>query len=230
MAERVTAPLLAACACAVALGLLALAAYSVGPVESFDAKTLVHLSLTIGSRPYRLAESVAQLADPLPLLAMLLAVCAFALAFGRRREALAAVVVVAGANVTTQLLKGLLAHPRFQPYSGYHQPWSDAFPSGHMTAACSIAVALILAAPARLRPLAALVGLGFAAAVGLAVVALEWHYPSDVVGAILVAAGWGFAALAVLRAFEDPDRDRDRSPASRLSSGAGPDPAPSYRG
>jgi len=227
VAERVKAPLLAACACAVALGLLAIAAYSVGPVESFDAKTLVHLSLAIGSRPYELAESVAYLADPAPLLAMLLAVCALALACGRRREALAAVVVVAGANVTTQLLKGLLAHPRYQPYAGYHQPWSNAFPSGHMTAAASIAVALAIAAPRGARPLAIAAGFAFAGAVGLAVVALEWHYPSDVVGAILVAAGWGFAALAGLRAFEGPGRDRSPAP---LSSGAAPGPAPSYRG
>jgi membrane-associated phospholipid phosphatase len=29
--------------------------------------------------------------------------------------------------------------------------------------------------------------------------ALDWHYPSDVLGGILVAGGWGFAALAGLR-------------------------------
>jgi membrane-associated phospholipid phosphatase len=28
---------------------------------------------------------------------------------------------------------------------------------------------------------------------------LGWHFPSDVLGGVLVASGWGFAVLAVLR-------------------------------
>jgi membrane-associated phospholipid phosphatase len=197
--ERAKLPLLASLACLVAVGLLALAAYSLGPLERFDARSLVHLSLTLESRPYRVADHLVRLADPLPLLAMLAVLCGCALALGRRREAIAAAAVVAGANVTTQLLKGLLAHPRFQPYAEFHQPWPDAFPSGHATAAASIAVALVLAAPSRIRPAAAGLAAAYAGAVGLAVVALEWHYPSDVVGGFLVASAWGFAAVAALR-------------------------------
>ena len=225
MAERVKTPLVACFACVLALGLLAIAAYSFGPLERFDARTLVDLSLQLETRPYRAAEGIAGLADPLPLLAMLVAVCTFALALGRRREALAAAVVVAGANVTTQVLKGLLAHPRFQPYAEFHQPWPNAFPSGHMTAAASIAVALMLVAPRGVWPLAAATGVVFAGLVGVSVIALEWHYPSDVLGGILVAAGWGFAALAACRIFEGDGRSVDR-----VRSGPGRSPAPSYRG
>jgi membrane-associated phospholipid phosphatase len=102
----------------------------------------------------------------------------------------------------------VLAHPRFQPYADYHQPLSDAFPSGHATAAASIAVALMLVAPPRLRAPAVLVGCGFASAVGVSVVVLQWHFASDVIGGFLVAAGWGFAAVAALRLA----RPRDRAP------------------
>lgn len=225
MAERIKTPLFAWLACVVALIALVLAAYALHPVESLDARTLVHLALPLESRPYRAAESLAGLADPLPLLMLLAAVCAFGLALGRRRETLAAVAVVAGANVTTQILKGLLAHPRYQPYAEFHQPWSDAFPSGHATAAASIAVALMLVAPRGVWPLAAATGVVFAGLVGVSVIALEWHYPTDVLGGILVAAGWGFAVLAACRALDRGDRGF-----GSVRSGPGHTPAPSYRG
>jgi membrane-associated phospholipid phosphatase len=214
VAQRVKAPLLACLGCAVALVGLVILAYGFGPFERLDAQMIVHFSARLDSHSYRLAEGMAQLADPLPLLAMLAAVCAFALALGRRHEAVAAVAVVAGANLTTQLLKAVLAHPRYQPYPGYGEPWEDAFPSGHATAAASIAVALMLAAPRRVRPLAIATGVAYAGAVGLAVVALEWHYPSDVAGGFLVAAGWGFAAVAGLRLV----RPRGPSPSSAQAS------------
>jgi membrane-associated phospholipid phosphatase len=34
------------------------------------------------------------------------------------------------------------------------------------------------------------------------VMILAWHFPSDVLGGILVACGWGFAVLALRRAAE----------------------------
>ena len=79
---------------------------------------------------------------------MLAAVCAIGLGFGRRREVLAAVVVVSGANVTTQVLKVVLEHTRWKAFEhGLTMPWSTSFPSGHTTAAASIAVALLLVVP-----------------------------------------------------------------------------------
>ena len=35
---------------------------------------------------------------------------------------------------------------------------------------------------------------------------LGWHYPSDVLGGLLVVGAWGFAALAWLRFRSDRDR------------------------
>ena len=195
MAARIKVPALASAACAAALVPLVLAAYAVAPVERLDTSLLLRVSAHAGPAATALAEIVTRLADPLPLLAMTVVVCGLGIAWGRRPEALAAGAVVVGANVTTQVLKVVLAHPR----QGQAGIWSTAFPSGHTTAAVSIAIALSLVAPPRLRPALALAGGGFAAMVAVSVVALEWHYPSDVLGGTLVAASWGFAAMAALR-------------------------------
>jgi membrane-associated phospholipid phosphatase len=211
MANRIQLPIAASLACALALVPLVLAAYALAPVEHLDVSLLVRISDHVPPIAKTRADAIAGLADPLPLLAMTAIVCGAALAVGRRREALAAAAVVAGANVTTQALKLVLAHPRYQPFPGHSHPWPTAFPSGHATAAASIAIALVLVAPPRLRLPAALAGATFAGLVGVSVVALEWHFPSDVIGALLVAGGWGFAALAALRL----GAVRPRPPASR---------------
>lgn len=190
---------------------LAYLAYAVGPSERLDARLLGKLAAHGQTAAGDLADGLARLADPLPLLVLLACACAVAFWRGRPRQALAAVAVVAGANVTTQILKVLLSHPRYQPSLGAFQVSSSAFPSGHATAAASIVVAWLFVVPSRLRWLVALVGAGFFFAVGCSVVVLDWHYPSDVAGGLLVAAGWGFAALAALRAFDGRDRRPRRS-------------------
>jgi membrane-associated phospholipid phosphatase len=68
-----------------------------------------------------------------------------------------------------------------------------------VTAATSIAIAFAFVAPERLLSVVAVFGACFVAAMGWAVLALNWHYPSDVAGGILVASSWGFAVLAWLR-------------------------------
>ncbi len=193
--------------CAVAFVALVVAAYKLGPVERLDASLLARISTPEEARSHYIGSALAHLADPLPLIVMLAAIVALALLAGRRREALVAAAVVVVANVTTQVLKAVLAHPRYQSYLGPHQPWSTAFPSGHTTAAASIAVALLLAAPRRLRTPAGAVGVALAAVVAISVVVIKWHYPSDVVGGLLVASGWGFATVAALRVAE-PHRAR----------------------
>jgi membrane-associated phospholipid phosphatase len=203
---------------------LALVAYGIDAAQRADATLLAKFIARQDSvGPF--AEVVAHCADPLPLLALLAGACAVALWRGRPLEAVAAIVVVAGANLTTQVLKVALAHPRFQPVLGYDQLGAVAFPSGHATAATSIAIAYALVVPREWRLGVALVGACFVLAVGCSAMVLAWHFPSDVLGGILVAAGWGFAALAALRAFSEKGSGVDR-----LRSRSGRGPAPSYRG
>jgi membrane-associated phospholipid phosphatase len=199
MPSRIAKPIFGCLACVFGLFLVTLFAFKVGAGEQLDARALSHLTAEPGTTAHRAATLFAHLADPLPLLVMLVGVCALAVRWGRRPEALAAVAIVAGANLTTQVLKALFSHERFYAFLGEGQPWTNSFPSGHTTAAASIAVALLVVAPARLRVPAALLGAALTGAVGLSVVVLEWHYPSDVLGGLLIAAGWGFAALAALR-------------------------------
>jgi membrane-associated phospholipid phosphatase len=199
MTRSVKAPLLAAIACAAAIAPLAAAAYGYGPVKALDLRILLHLERETGPS-YHLASVLVNLGDLGSLLVLLAAVCAIGLYFGRRREVIAALVLVAGANLTTQLLKVTLEHARYKASQhGVELPWADSFPSGHTTAAASIAVALLLVVPARHRFNAATGGMLLTAAVGLSVVILGWHYPSDVLGGLLVVATWSFAVLAALR-------------------------------
>jgi membrane-associated phospholipid phosphatase len=210
MDEEVKLPLAAAFLCAVLLALVALIAYGSHFGRHLDddlaRRLLAHRHGTAGSW----GESLAPLADPLPLVALLAAACGVAFARGRPSLALGAVIAVGGANLTTQALKFVFAHPRAQQFLGGGADIGDvAFPSGHATAAASMAVALAIVVPGRLRALAALAGGAFALAVGAAVVVIGWHLPSDVLGGYLVAAGWGFLALAALAALRGRTRDRE---------------------
>jgi membrane-associated phospholipid phosphatase len=220
MSRNVKAPLLAAFLCAAAIGPLAVLVYSFGPAAILDRHLLFDLRREVGFG-HTFAATFVNLGDLAALLLMLAAVCVIGFGFGRRREVLVAVVVVAGANVTTQGLKSVLEHVRNKAFEhGYELPWPDSFPSGHTTAAASIAVALLLVVPTAYRLLAAGVGAALTGAVGLAVVILGWHYPSDVVGALLVVATWGFCAVAYLRQRHARDvaiRARRPEPRQRLA-------------
>lgn len=199
MAENVKLPLAACFLCAACLALLALLALGVDAGRHLDVRLFLRVSEDPGSEGGGLPDAIATLGDPLPLLAMLAAACAIALLRRRPADALAVLLVVAGANLTTQLLKFVLAHPRVKAALGADPLGPDTFPSGHTTAIASIAVAYAFVVPGRLRGLTLALGGALVVAVGASVVRIGWHYPSDVLGAALVAAGWGFAVLALMR-------------------------------
>jgi membrane-associated phospholipid phosphatase len=146
-----------------------------------------------------IATFIARLCDPAPFVVLGAGLVALALVRRRPRSALVIAVMLVGANVTTQLLKVLLAHPRATSLLSHHTTVSaESWPSGHATAAMSLALALVLAVPARARPAAAAFGAVFAVAVSYSFLTLGWHYPSDVLGAFLVAVTWAQLGLAVL--------------------------------
>jgi membrane-associated phospholipid phosphatase len=206
MSRDAKTPLLAALACAIAIPPLAVAAHSWESFQRLDLRIFIHLRREAG--PFNtLAGVLVNLGDLAALLVLLAAIAALGLAIGRRREVIASVVVVAGANLTTQVLKATLEHARHKAFEhGIELPWPNSFPSGHATAAASIAAALLLVVPARHRLAAVAVGGALTAAVGFSVVILGWHYPSDVLGGLLVVGAWGFAALAWLRLRAGRDR------------------------
>jgi membrane-associated phospholipid phosphatase len=162
------------------------------------------------------AKVVARLCNPLPFLVLAAAVVAMALARRRRRIALAVAVVLVGANATTEVLKPLLAAPRGHwLLSTIATPAAGSWPSGHATAAMSLALALLLAVPARRRPVAGAAGALFAVAVCYSFLTLGWHYPSDVLGGFLVAVTW--TQLAVAGVVLADARQARRTPSARHS-------------
>jgi membrane-associated phospholipid phosphatase len=210
MPRNVRRPVLAAILCALALAPLAALAYVSRPVQRVDLRLLVDLHREAGGI-HDLAAALVNLGDLASLLILLAAVCAIGLRLGRRREVVIAALVVAGANLTTQLLKVGLEHARHKAFEhGIELPWANSFPSGHTTAAASIGAALLLVVPAAYRGRALLAGGLLTAAVGLSTIVLSWHYPSDVLGGLLVVGAWSFAGLAYLRL----RADRERAPST----------------
>ena len=130
-----------------------------------------------------------------------IALVAFAISRERPRVALAVAAVLALAPFTAETLKPLLAHPHVRV--GDVQIGAASWPSGHATAAMALVLSAVLVAPARLRPAVAVLGGGFAVAVGFFLLVLAWHMPSDVLGGYLVAALWASLAVAALRAAEN---------------------------
>ncbi|MEU8370107.1 phosphatase PAP2 family protein [Micromonospora tulbaghiae] len=124
-----------------------------------------------------------------------------ALIRGRKALAVTATLLIAGANVTTQLLKHYLARPDFG-IDPERAAVGNSLPSGHTTVAASVAVALILVLPRKLRVAGAFLGAGYAAAAGVATLSAGWHRPSDAVAAYLVVGAWAAVAGLVLLFFQ----------------------------
>jgi Membrane-associated phospholipid phosphatase len=203
MSDAVKRPIAGCLGCVVGSALLAHLAFRAEGFGRLDATVLSRLSDRHGSLAGPVASFFSFLADPLPQLVMLALACFVALRRGLPRHAVAAVVLVAGANLTTQALKVVLEHHRYQPILGYSQVGPTAFPSGHATAALAMACAFALVVPRAWRPAAISLGVLATLAVGCSRVILHHHYPSDVLGGWLVAAGWCFAVVAALRVSEE---------------------------
>lgn len=119
---------------------------------------------------------------------------AVAIAVWRREfgDAARAVVVVVGANLTTQLLKISLERPIDDlPQATY----GNSLPSGHTTVAASVAAVLLIVVARSWRPAFALLGAAYAGLTGIATMTLGWHRPSDVVAAFAVTSAWALLVL-----------------------------------
>jgi membrane-associated phospholipid phosphatase len=196
-----------------ALALLVLTwflAFHVGIVRRADFRILAGFTDLHRQRVDPIASFIAKLCDPKPF--VFLGGALVVLALVRRRPAVALVIaaILLGANVTTQLLKPLLAEPRGL-LPGGNIIAAASWPSGHATAAMSLALCSLLAFPSRLRPVVAALGAVFAVAVSYSFLTLEWHYPSDVFGGFLVATTWTLLGVAALSAI--PDRRRQQATA-----------------
>lgn len=202
---------LGAAGCLLLLALTAVAALFVPAARARDVAALHGFTLLDQPPLRQLLHDAAQLADPLPYAVAGLALLAVAVVRGRWVLAGLLPVLLVGSGATTQALKHALAHPRVAAFLGSEQISATAWPSGHATAAMTLALAAVLVAPARHRPVVALAGAAFAALVAYAVLVLAWHLPSDALGGFLVAAAWALGSTALLALVR---RDDPRAPTS----------------
>jgi len=98
-----------------------------------------------------------------------------------RARALACLVAPGLAVVLVEwLLKPVIARRYAQVLS---------FPSGTTTAVASLATAWVLAVPDRIRPVAVAIGAFLVGLVSIAVIGLQWHFPTDALGGVVFGAG-----------------------------------------
>lgn len=119
------------------------------------------------------------------VLAVSVACVALAIVRGRVRLAVAALVVIAGANVTTQLLKHVVLER-----SALDVIAPNSLPSGHTTVVASAVGALLLVAPRALRLAVVVPGSFAVTATGASTVVAGWHRPADIVAALAVCLAW----------------------------------------
>jgi membrane-associated phospholipid phosphatase len=172
------------------------AAFHLTVFRRADHSILIGFMGLDGPRLNAVTEFVAHLCNPVPY--VYLAAVPISVALIRRRPGLAAMIalIMLGANETTQLLKPLLSSPRviIEPTTVV----TGALPSGHATAAMTLALCAVIAVPARARPLVGATMAAFTIAVSYSILELGWHYPSDVFGGFLVATIWTLFGMAAL--------------------------------
>jgi len=186
--------------CVLAMALVWVLAELVPAVHVRDAVLLRNFTHLEGAQVDSVANFLLKLLEPLIFTIWGTALVLVAIARDRPRVALAVAVVMGLAPLSAERLKPLLAHTHASA-GGIHLG-AASFPSGHSTAALALVLCAVLVAPARLRPLVAVVGAAFALVIGCSLLILAWHMPSDVVGGYLLAALWMALAVAALRSAE----------------------------
>lgn len=198
-----TRPRTAVIAALAALGALAVCGLLAELVPAFqvrDSASLTGFATLQDTHLSALLRPIVHLGDADSYLMLAIGVLLMAVARGRVRIALVLGVVLVAAPASTELLKQLTASPRGTTWFVRSAIAEASWPSGHATAAMTLSLCAIIAAPPRLRALVAVLGALFSLSIAYAVVVLVHHFPSDVVGGYLMAATWALAAVAVLRA------------------------------
>ncbi|HEY6524346.1 MAG TPA: phosphatase PAP2 family protein [Solirubrobacteraceae bacterium] len=200
MSRRARTALIGAATGVAALALVWWVSHYTGAGKHADASILRGFADLTRPRLDQLTTFVATLCNPSPYVYLAALPVLVAVVRRRPRVAVMIAVVLLCANETTELLKPLLAAPRDPGPFGllYNATW----PSGHATAAMSLALCSVIAAPPRWRPAVAASMAAFAIAVSYSFLELAWHYPSDVLGGFLVAGTWTLLGVAGLSIFE----------------------------
>jgi membrane-associated phospholipid phosphatase len=186
-----------AAACAVGLVAVGVLALTVAAAHARDVAILRGFTGLYGASIDVEIRVIAQALDPLPYAFLALLCVAVAIARRRMRTAIAAAIALVGSGLTAQALKHLLGQPRYVPWLP-GDSMANAWPSGHATAAMTLALCAVVVAPAAWRAAVALFACGCTISITFATLALTWHFPSDVLAGLLLGGLWVSAALAPL--------------------------------
>jgi membrane-associated phospholipid phosphatase len=197
-----TVALVVAGACGLGLVGVGVLAFAVGAAHERDAAMLHGFTGLYAPTLSSAIRVTAQLADPVPYACLGLLCIAVALVRRRTWRAAAVAIVLVGTGVTAQALKRLLAQPRYADWLIGGKIDDASWPSGHATAAMTLALCAVMVAPPAWRAVTAALGLACSVALAYATLALTWHYPSDVLGGFLVAGLGASAALVGLSRVE----------------------------
>ncbi|HEX4033742.1 MAG TPA: phosphatase PAP2 family protein [Solirubrobacteraceae bacterium] len=190
---------LVAASCAAALGAEGAMAFVVPGARSLDAHALQAFE-ALGQNAHVLRASAAVISATPAAIAILTALLALiALRDGRRTLAVAIPLATIGAVLSADLLKSLIDETRFSAALGYNQLTASSWPSGHSTAAMMGLLCALLVAPQRLRRVVAVAGSAAVLLVCCSLLVQGVHYPSDVLGGMLLAGLWTSLTLAVVR-------------------------------
>lgn len=182
-------------------------------LQPLDESVACGLSLRAETSPPLLVaimQGISRLGGGVPRWALALVLTAWLWRAAGRRPALLLVGTAVVANLASSLLKTVFERPRpdLIPHLDHVSSWS--YPSGHATSVTAIALGFALLAPPAWRRAA---GWGAAAAIlltALSRVMLGVHWPSDVLGGILLGAGTALAIAGSQR--------RGRAPRSANSA------------
>ncbi|MEU6206356.1 phosphatase PAP2 family protein [Micromonospora musae] len=140
-------------------------------------------------------DVLAWFGDPLVLGLLLGGVLLVSVLTGRIRAGLAGTALVGVAVLGAGLAKQVIIRPDLAVATSTTH---NSFPSGHVTAAMALLLAVLLVLPARARWWVALPGAVGVSTVAAATMVAGWHRFSDVVGAVLLAAALFCPVAAVL--------------------------------
>lgn len=197
---RVHRSLIALFAAAAALGLTVLTwwlSFRTGVGNRADIAVLSDVTRLRETPLYLPLGIVALSGNVLPYAVLALLVMRAAVKAGGLLAGGAVAAVIFVPNAVTQALKVVTAEDRVgAAETARVGVAAESWPSGHATASLILVLCAVAVAPPARRGLVAGLGAAYSATVGLAVVTLGWHFPSDVVGGYLVAMTAAALALA----------------------------------
>ncbi len=211
--------LLAAAALVVAAGpltLLAVAARSAaGPVPRLDHRVVGDLhAYALRHSAYTSAWRAVSAVGGVMWWVVLTPVAGWLLAQRRGRMAAFVAVTAVGSSGINALVKTIVRRPRpalTQPVASAH---GSSFPSGHAQAAFVGAAILLIVflsvLPYIWRSLALAAGGAVVSVIAFSRIALGVHYPSDLVGSVLVGATWLLVTTAVFLPWSEDRLAEDR--------------------